>query len=135
MMMGGREQMFQRETSKPQDVGATLARFWQYFNQFKLALFSVAILIVVGTYMQVLVPDLIGQAVDCYITTATRQAFSDANNIPAPITRGTATNCWYTIVNPQATTSDFIAGLGGLVLIVVAGWLPFAIETRRPLTS
>ncbi len=120
MMMGGREQMFQRETSKPQNVGATLARFWQYFNQYRLVLLGVAALIIASTYMQVLTPDLIGQAVDCYITPATRQAMGGTSNFPGIQSRGSTTNCWYATVNPQASAVDYIAGLGGLVVLIVA---------------
>jgi len=118
-MMMGRTDMFQRETSKPKSVGATLARFWHYFSKYRLALLSVAVLVIVGTWMQVEVPDLIGQAVDCYITPATQQAFSASSPAAGSAARAAATNCWYAAPNPQAPTSDFITGLGGLVLWIV----------------
>src|SRR5438105_10941174 len=116
MMMGGGRgpaMMLQTEVSKPQNVGATLARFWQYFSRYKLVLAFVATLILVSTYVQVLAPDLLGQAVDCYITPATQQALGSA-----AVAR--STNCWWTQLGAQATPADYIAGLGGLVLLLAA---------------
>jgi ATP-binding cassette, subfamily B, multidrug efflux pump len=118
-MMMGRSDMFQRETSKPKSVGTTLARFWHYFSKYRLALLSVAVLVIVGTWMQVEVPDLIGQAVDCFITPATQQAINASGPAAGTAARAAATNCWYAVPNPQATTSDYVAGLGGLVLWIV----------------
>ena len=117
--MMGRTDMFQRETSKPKSVGTTLARFWHYFSKYRLALLGVAVLVIIGTWAQVEVPDLIGQAVDCFITPATQQALSGSTQAAGAAGRAAATNCWYAAPNPQATTADFIAGLGGLVLWIV----------------
>src|SRR6476646_10326925 len=131
--VGGPGNMFlNRETSKPASVGATLARFWSYFSKYRLILVVVGVLVVASTYMQVLTPNLLGQAVDCYITPATRQAFEGAAaNLPAAqasaAQSGAATNCWYATVPPNATTSDYIAGLGGLVLVVVGLFVASAV--------
>src|SRR5437870_7481341 len=121
MAMGGGGQMFlNRESSKPASVGATLARFWSYFSNYRLILIVVGVLVVVSTYMQVLTPNLLGQAVDCYITPATRQAFGGAGgSFPGAAQAGAATNCWYATVPANATTNDYIVGLGGLVLLTV----------------
>lgn len=125
-MMGpgghGRGGMLAQETSKPRAVGATLARFWRYFGRYKLILLVVVVLVIASTYTQVLVPDLLGQAVDCYLTPATAKAFSNGTSfpgMPSGAATSTGTNCWYTTVNPQWTTNDYIAGLGGLVLVSV----------------
>src|SRR5438552_1475240 len=99
-MMGNRDWLFQQEARKPRAVGETLGRFWLYFRSYTHVLLFVAVLIVVSTFLQVSVPNLMGQAVDCYLVAA-----------PA--------NCWYTAANPQATASETIAGLGGLVLLIV----------------
>src|SRR5712692_4940672 len=98
MMMGGPGGpggLLQRETSKPRSVGATLARFWLYFGKYKLILFVVAALVIASTYMQVLVPDLLGQAVDCYFTPATAKAFSGGGTNFAGAPTNAGTNCWY----------------------------------------
>ncbi len=115
MMIGG-PQMFQRETSKPKAVSVTLLRFWHYFGAYKLILLIVAVLVVISTYIQVLMPDLLGQAVDCYLTPATQQA---AGGAILGGGAGASANCWYGSVPAQATANDYIAGLGGLVLLII----------------
>jgi len=115
---GGPQMMFMQETSKPQNVGVTLSRFWEFFKHYKLPLFGVIMLILISTYLQVLTPDLIGQAVDCFITPATQQALGST----APtggLGRGAQTNCWFAQLGPNATRVDYVAGLGGLVLLLV----------------
>src|SRR4051794_18514795 len=138
MRMGGPGMMLQGETSKPVSVGATLRRFWRQFARYKLILFIVAVLVVATTYIQVLVPDLLGQAVDCYITPAAAKTFA-AQNVgagAAPIVgaqsttqSAAATNCWYANVPPTATINDLIAGLGGLVILTVALFLAASVLT------
>jgi ATP-binding cassette subfamily B protein len=72
-----------------------------------------------STWTQVTAPVLIGQAVDCYLTPATASTLapefatflsSDADPL------GTQTNCTYTTLQSDWTETDFITGLGGLVL-------------------
>ncbi len=101
MMLGRQDWLFQQEARKPRAVGETLGRFWTYFRGYGHVLIAVAVLIVVSTFLQVSVPNLMGQAVDCYL-------------VPSPAT------CWYTVANPQATAAQNIAGLGGLVLLIAA---------------
>ena len=116
--MGGPGMMLQRETTKPTAVSTTLRRFWHYFSRYKLMLLIVAVLVVTSTYVQVRVPDLLGQAVDCYLTPATTQAFSGGLSAAAAPTAA-STNCWYAHLPANPTSSDYIAGLGGLVLFIV----------------
>ncbi|MCS6870227.1 MAG: ABC transporter ATP-binding protein/permease [Anaerolineae bacterium] len=69
-MMGGLDgarRIMEREVSKPKNVGATIARFGRYFGRYWLILLLIAILIVGSTWTQVVAPELIGQAVDCYL--------------------------------------------------------------------
>ncbi len=125
---GGPGALLQRETSKPTSVAVTLARFWHYFGRYKLVLFVVAALVIVSTYFQVLVPDLLGQAVDCYLTPATAKAFGGGATLPGVSTgAATATNCWYATVPANATANDYIGGLGALVLYTVGLYLAGAI--------
>lgn len=114
MMMGNRTDLFKSETSKPKSVGATLLRFWTYFKRFWYILLAVLALVVVSTLLQVLIPLLTGQAVNCFLAPASQQALG-ANVVP-----NIGQGCWYTTINQQWTTSDYIAGLGGLVLIMIA---------------
>jgi ATP-binding cassette subfamily B protein len=101
MMIGQRDWLFQQEARKPRAVGVTLGRFWNYFQRYAHVLILVGVLIVVSTFLQVSIPNLMGQAVDCYL-------------VPS------AANCWYAAVYPQATASENVAGLAGLVLLIVA---------------
>ncbi len=118
MFMGGRDALLQREAVKPKSVGATLARFWMYFRNYWYVLAAVLVLVVVSTWFQVLIPDLTGQAVNCFLTPATQAALSQ-QIIPNAAVAQSSVGCWYTTVNPQWTANDYIAGLGGLVLIMV----------------
>jgi ATP-binding cassette subfamily B protein len=109
--------MLGQEVSKPKSVGATLARFWTYFKRYRLGLLLVAVLVVAGTWMQVQTPDLIGQAVDCYLMPASTQALGV--NLGAA-EGASGSNCWFDDVAADATTATLIAGLGKLMLIILA---------------
>jgi ATP-binding cassette subfamily B multidrug efflux pump len=97
MMFRG-DWMFQQEARKPRAVAETLGRFWTYFRGYAHVLVTVAVLVIVGTFLQVEIPSLMGQAVDCFLA-------------PAAV----AGNCWYTAVAPGGG-----GGLGGLVLLTAA---------------
>jgi ATP-binding cassette subfamily B multidrug efflux pump len=117
MFLGRQDRILGQEATKPKSTGATLKRFWRYFKRYRLALLLVAVFVVAGTYMQVLIPNLIGQTVDCYLTPATAQS---AGGLPGmPQMSAASTNCWFEDVPANATTSELIAGFGRLVLIIV----------------
>lgn len=118
-MMMMRDDLLRRETSKPKSVGATLARFWTYFRKYWYVLLMVLVLVVVGTWFNVLIPDLMGQAVNCYLVPASAAAFNQQLIPGAGAGAQAGAGCWYTTVDPRWTTQDYIAGLGGLVLIMV----------------
>ncbi len=99
--MDGNRRLFETEQIKPKNVSQTLNRFGYYFRRYWVGLLAVTVLIVAGTWTQVVSPDIIGQAVDCYL-------------FPTD-----ASNCWYTTVNPEAPVEEKLAGLGGLTLILV----------------
>jgi ATP-binding cassette subfamily B protein len=117
-MMGNRDFMFRTEARKATDVTATLGKFWLRFRAYSHVLVGVAILIVVSTYIQVTIPDLIGQAVDCYLTPATVAAFVPAGASNTPAVSSAGTNCWYTKFNPAAATTNYAVGLGKLVALI-----------------
>lgn len=96
---GGPGRMLNTEVQKPKNVLATIARFWPYFRPYWFAVALTLILITASAQLQVTAPELIGQAVDCYL-------FPRADA------------CWYTTVNPAATITDRMGGLAGLT-----GWL------------
>lgn len=120
-MFDRQAQLLGAEVSKARQVGPTLKRFWNYFSHRKGILVLVAILVIIGTYMQVVIPDLTGQAVDCYLTPITMQALGGDGSLPFGNPAGASNNnCWYTTFNPQISPTEAISGLGGLILLIVA---------------
>ncbi|MGC8799587.1 ABC transporter ATP-binding protein [Chloroflexus sp.] len=97
--LGGPGRMLNTEVQKPKNVWATVARFWPYFRPYWFAVALTFILITASAQLQVTAPELIGQAVDCYL-------FPKADA------------CWYATVDPAATVADRLSGVSGLV-----GWL------------
>jgi ATP-binding cassette, subfamily B, multidrug efflux pump len=119
-MMGNRDWALRQEARKPTAVRQTLGRFWHYFRRHSHVLIVVALLIVVSTYLQVKIPDLLGQAVDCYLTPATQAAIlQHAGPGAAGAAPAADANCTYAHLGAQATAAQYLAGLGGLVLLVV----------------
>ncbi|MBA3470749.1 MAG: ABC transporter ATP-binding protein [Herpetosiphonaceae bacterium] len=98
--LGGPRHLMEQETSKPKNIGATLARFGSYFRKYWVGFTLALLMIVVGTWTQVKTPELIGQAVDCYL-------------LPNP------TSCTYASVSADATAATRLDGLTGLVLLLV----------------
>lgn len=125
-------QLFSRETLKPRRVGQTLGRFGRYFARHKFVLLVVVLLIIGGTYMQVLIPDLTGQAVDCYLGPVVAQEFAqgaggglDLEMLQQlggerPGEGSLTSNCWYANVPPGANSSQLLRGLAGLVGLIAA---------------
>ncbi|WP_026370257.1 ABC transporter ATP-binding protein [Kallotenue papyrolyticum] len=99
--LGGPRHLLEQDAGKPHNLGATLARFWHYFRRYWLGLVLALVMIVGSTWTQVTAPELIGQAVDCFL-------------FPNPDT------CWYASVSRTATIAARLSGLGGLVLLLVA---------------
>jgi ATP-binding cassette subfamily B protein len=127
-------QRFAAETSKPRSAGATLGRLWEYFRRYSWALLLVALLIIGSTYMQILIPDLTGQAVDCYLTPyTTARAAGDASGsglgelLSAGGGEEAFSNCWYTTPRLDATAEETLRGLGGLILLITGLYVGSAI--------
>jgi ATP-binding cassette subfamily B protein len=64
-------QLYRQDAIKPKSVGATLARFWQYFSRYRLALVIVVAGMIFSAWAQVTTPTIIGYAVDCYLSPLT----------------------------------------------------------------
>ena len=131
-MMDRSAELFGKETSKARSVRGTLGRLWHYFRHYGWVLAIVAVLIVASTYMQVLIPDLTGQVVDCYLspfTVASQVGGADGAfaNFASQAGSETFSNCWYTTPDLTATAEETIAGIGGLVLIIVALYIGSAV--------
>jgi len=95
------------EVKKARDVRATLRRFWDYFQVYRWALIGSFIMVILSTLMQVGVPVLTGQAVDCFLASVEASSAS-------------MQNCWYIDPPIDAGPQELIAGLGGLALLIVA---------------
>lgn len=135
-MLGRQDMLFSVEERKAKSVGSTIRRLWTYFNRYTLALLFVAVFVVAGTYMQVVIPDLTGQAVDCYLgpyAAATAAGdFAPPTGAALPEANQTNTafsNCWYTTPNLQATGDEVIRDLGKLMLLIVAMFVGSSVVT------
>ncbi len=129
-MLDRSAQLLGAEATRAQSLGKTLRRLGGYFRRYLWAVVLTGLLIVAATYMQITVPDLTGQAVDCYLGPFTagqsgRETAGGLSGIPGDLQasiQGSQAfgNCWYTTPNPAAETSQVLAGLGGLILLIIA---------------
>ncbi len=121
MMRHGPDFALRSEARKAQNLDTALARLWHYFKPYWLVLLAVCALVITSTWFQVLTPDLLGQAVDCYLAPATAKALSGgAVAVPVAGAAAAATpNCLLGAPGPNATTADYAAGLGKLVLLLI----------------
>ena len=127
-MFGRQEAILGIEVKKATSVGQTLKRLWGFFRGYWIALVLTAVLVITGTYMQVLIPDLIGQAVDCYLGPYSAQTAAGGADLTTQLPAGAGfgeeatdafSNCTYTTPDPTASASEVIAGLGGLIWLIV----------------
>ncbi|HZG66247.1 MAG TPA: ABC transporter ATP-binding protein [Herpetosiphonaceae bacterium] len=103
-MMGGLDgarRMMESDVLKPKNVGATMRRFGYYFGKHWPGMVIAILMIVAATWTQVRTPELIGQAVDCFL-------------FPRPDA------CTYATIDPNATVGARTSGLLGLVGVLVA---------------
>lgn len=133
MMMHGRDQALQSEARKARNVSGTLGRIWHYFKPYWVMLALVLALVITTTYIQVWTPELLGQAVDCYLTPATTKALGGASapaQIPgASAVTAAAPNCLLDALGAEATTADYVAGLTKLVLLLVGLYIASSVLT------
>ena len=128
-MLDRSAQMLGIEVSKPQSTGATLRRLWSYLRRYGVALAIVLIAVVASTYMQVLIPRLTGQAVDCFLGPfAAREATENVPqglpivNLPenlSSVQSNAYANCDFVEAGTLTTSDDAIRGLGSLVLLMI----------------
>ncbi|TET34272.1 MAG: ABC transporter ATP-binding protein [Anaerolineales bacterium] len=125
--------ILEQETSKPTRVAETLRRFVGYFKPYWFQYFIVLVMMVISTWTQVTAPELIGQAVDCYLTPATTSAAASENAMMAEFLdfeeSASGSNCWYDTPQAGWTTADYIQGLGILVLKLMGLFLLGSVTT------
>lgn len=131
-MFDRQAQLLGGEVIKARRIGPTLRRFWNYLKQYRLVLLLTLLLVIAGTYMQVLIPDLTGQAVDCYLSPYVAQAAMDqAAGGTAELfeSAGSASdsNCWYTTVDQDAGRNQILSGLLGLILLIAGLYIGNAV--------
>ncbi len=87
----GLRRILSQDAVKPQNVATTLARFARYFSRFWPLLLVVAGLVSLNTWTQVTTPELLGQAVDCYLVSGAEssQVFGQAQ-----ASSQATSNCW-----------------------------------------
>ncbi len=122
-MIGGPRGLLEQETLKPKSVSATLRRFTHYFRPFWVALSAVVILLFINAWVQVISPELTGQAVDCYLTpgVANLATGGAADVAPAQVEPSASeSNCWFDPQPSGATKTDLLVGLTRLTLILIA---------------
>jgi ATP-binding cassette subfamily B multidrug efflux pump len=118
-----RREIFEVETIKPKSVRITLARFWKRFRGRRLVLLAVLAFAIFSAWAQVRGPDLIGQAVDCYLTPYNQQTISGG------AAQAAQSNCWYASNTANLTRSETIKGVTGIILILVALYISSAAAT------
>lgn len=120
MFLDGGRGLMQGETIRASNMGETLARFGKYFTSHWIWVVIALTLVVITTWTQVVSPDYIGQAVDCYLfPQVTSTCWFD------PAVAEAISNNTLDQVTPEAK----LAGLGSLVLILVGLYLAGAILT------
>lgn len=131
-MIDRQAQLLGQEARKAESVSRTLKRFLIYFRPYWLALLLVLAGLVASTWMQVRIPYLTGQAVDCYLTPYASRAAVDGDIGGVSLPAGAAdfmaqafgdtasqTNCTYTSVDPSATFDETLAGFTQIMLLMV----------------
>jgi ATP-binding cassette subfamily B protein len=105
MFLDRNRMLLERETSKADDLSRTLSKFGGYFRSYWLGLVVTLVFVMVSVAVQIIGPNLIGQAGECYLFPQDPSA------------------CWYTTVDAARSSSDTLAGLGGLVLLLLLAYV------------
>lgn len=120
-MIGGPGRMLQNEVLKPRSVRLTMGRFGHYFRPYWHWLLVVALLLIVNAWVQVITPNLIGQAVDCYLA----PQIAEVVPTTADTVNASNQNCWHAAASDQNDTATRMQGLLRLSLqlagLAVAG--------------
>lgn len=133
-MFRDNQRLFGQEVSKPtQKVSVTLRRFFSYYKPYVFQYSLVFVMMIIATWTQVVVPELMGQTVDCFLTPASISAVAPeaAGFSEFFQAQGEAqdSNCTYADVQPDWTTQDYLAGLSGIVLRIVGLFVLGSIAT------
>jgi ATP-binding cassette subfamily B protein len=139
-MIDRQAQLLGMEARRADSVSGTLKRFGVYFRPYWLPLLIVTAAMIASTWMQVRIPYLTGQAVDCYLTpyvSRVSMGGSEEGAIPAADnfltevfdSSAAGANCTYTTVDPAASYDETLAGFTQLMLVMVALYVASAALT------
>ena len=120
------DRMLRQETLKPKSVGATLSRFSSYFRPYWWVLIFVAVLMAANAYTQVIGPNLIGQAVDCFLAPAVIGDSADSGGgIELQTESNSQANCWWApeVAAGNPGRDELVRGLLNLTLVITAFYL------------
>ncbi|PJF29422.1 MAG: ABC transporter ATP-binding protein [Phototrophicales bacterium] len=120
-MMDFQRRALDQEARKAKNVWRTIRRFSTYFRPYWGYLVGVLVFTLVVVYLNILYPQLIGQAADCYLVTAPTGMMGNA-----PVANN---SCWYTDASQLTTDQAKINGLLGLALTIGGIFLVSAIFT------
>lgn len=117
--MMDRRHLFQVEQLKPKSGIATLRRLWGYFRgKHRVLMGLVFVLAALTAFVFVITPDLIGQAVDCYLTPAIQSGSDGGGAMFQGATDAALSNCWYTDADPGRTRDETLSGILNLSLLL-----------------
>lgn len=137
-MMQHQDRLLGVEADKADRTWPTIKRLGQQFKPYWFVLILVSVLVVLNAYLQVLVPDMTGQVVDCYLTpyaTGQRTGMTDASGLmemagsTAFGDTAAADNCWYTTADPTATAEETISGMARLIVTIALIYVGSALAT------
>lgn len=137
-MMQHQDRLLGVEADKADRTWPTIKRLGQQFKPYWFVMIVVFGLVVLNAYLQVLVPDMTGQVVDCYLTpyaTGQRTGITDASGLmevagdAAFGETAAADNCWYTTADPTATAEETISGMAKLIATIALIYVGSALAT------
>jgi ATP-binding cassette subfamily B multidrug efflux pump len=123
--MFDRRHLFEVETLKPKSVQSTLKRLWKEFHGRHLALIVVLCLGIFSTWTYVKTPDLIGQAVDRYLTPYTDQSVSSAVQTAQP----TQPNAAPATTTSHLSRSEALSGVRNIIVLLVVLFVAGSVAT------
>ncbi len=156
MMHGRAGGLLNQETIKPRILGETLARLGKYFGQYWYMIVLAVFFVIISTWTQVITPELMGPATDCFLVPTGASTGGFASFFPAAEsqTQTSASTCYlaaddsssltftrqiiykaYTLggfvtPDPSVMTSDQrIAGMFRLVMVMVGLYVLGAVLT------
>jgi ATP-binding cassette subfamily B multidrug efflux pump len=123
--MFDRRHLFEVETLKPKSVRSTLRRLWKEFRGRHLALIIVVCLGIFSTWTYVKTPDLIGQAVDRYLTPYTDQSVSSAVQTAQP----SQPNAAPANTASPLSRSEALSGVRGIIVLLIVLFVAGSVAT------